>query len=321
MPPQLHVSRNLAGILCAFIASVGFSITDMSVKFLSGSYPLHQIIFIRSLVALALTLAIIIPLEGGFANLKTRRPIAHLIRGLCLVLANLMFFASLAILPLGDAVAIFFVAPLMTTALSVVFLRERVGFRRWSAVALGLVGVIFLVKPGQLGFQPATLLPVGAACFYSVLQIVTRKIGLTERASTMAFYIQLIFAVASVMFGICFREFESDSSHPSVEFITRPWIWPEQIDLAIMIGVGVASAASGYFISQAYRVAQVGSVAPIEYTALVMAVFWGIVVWAEWPPLSSWVGIMLILASGITVALREGRSGTLLASKRIYSRR
>ncbi|MDE0113202.1 MAG: DMT family transporter [Albidovulum sp.] len=321
MSPQIHISKNFTGILCAFAASLGFSITDMSIKFLSGDYPLHQIIFIRSLVALGLTLAIIIPLEGGFANLKTRRPLAHLIRGLCLVLANLMFFASLAILPLGDAVAIFFVAPLMTTALSVVILRERVGLKRWSAVALGLIGVIFLVKPGQLGFQPATLLPVGAACFYAVLQIVTRKIGLTERASTMAFYIQLIFAVASVVFGICFYEYESGFEHPSVEFITRPWVWPEQADLAIMVGVGVASAASGYFISQAYRIAQVSSIAPIEYTALVMAVFWGVVVWTEWPPLSSWIGILLILASGITVALREKRTGTALASKRIYSRR
>ena len=85
MPPRLQISASQIGILCAFLASVGFSITDLSVKLLSGNYPLHQIIFIRSIVALALTLAIIIPLEGGYVNLKTRRPIAHLIRGICLV--------------------------------------------------------------------------------------------------------------------------------------------------------------------------------------------------------------------------------------------
>ncbi len=321
MPSQLQISRNLAGIFCALAASVGFSITDVSIKFLSDGYPLHQIIFIRSLIALTLTLTIIIPLEGGFANLKTRRPAAHLIRGFCLVLANLLFFASLAVLPLGDAVAIFFVAPIMTITLSVIILREHVGVKRWSAVALGLAGVMLLVKPGMQGFQPATLLPVGAAFFYSVMQIVTRKIGLTERASTMAFYIQLVFAAASIIFGIGFYGFESESSHPSVEFITRPWTWPGQLDFAIMVGVGLASAFSGYFISQAYRMAQVSSIAPIEYTVLVLAVFWGVVVWADWPPISSWVGIVLILASGMIVAFREKRAGAPIASKRVYSRR
>ena len=128
------------GILCALAASIFFSLNDVTVKFLSGDYPLHQIVFIRALVALTLTLALITPFEGGFAALKTRRPALHLLRGVFVVIANSTFFAGIAVMPLADVTAIFFVAPLFITALSIIALGETVGPRRWAAVLVGLLG-------------------------------------------------------------------------------------------------------------------------------------------------------------------------------------
>ena len=107
----------LVGVLCALGASTAFSLNDMGIKFLSGDYPLHQVVLVRATVALLFTMAIFMPLEGGLKNIRTRRPVVHLLRGLCVVAANMTFFAAIAALPLADAVAIFFVAPLLITAL------------------------------------------------------------------------------------------------------------------------------------------------------------------------------------------------------------
>ncbi len=146
------VSSAIPGILCALAAWITFSLNDVGIKFLSGDYALHQIILVRSSIGLCITLAILVPLEGGYANLRTQVPLLHLVRGLSVVLANMSFFVGLATLELPVATAIFFAAPLFITALSVIFLGEQVGLRRWAAVAVGLVGVIIMMRPGSASF-------------------------------------------------------------------------------------------------------------------------------------------------------------------------
>ena len=127
------------GIACLIGGLVAVTLNDSIVKWLSGAYPLHEIILIRALVALAVTV-LIARLEGGLDLLKTRRPLAHLARGLLVLIANMAYFLALAAMPMADAAAIFFVAPLFITALSVPFLGERVGARRWLAVGVGMGG-------------------------------------------------------------------------------------------------------------------------------------------------------------------------------------
>jgi len=173
-----HHAGSLLGIACVIGAVVTFATQDMAIKWISGDYPLHEIIFVRALVALILTLSILVPLEGGYRNLRTTRLPLHLLRGLAVVIANMAFFTGLATLPLGEATAIFFVAPLLITALSVPLLGERVGARRWLAILVGLGGVTVMLRPGSGGFHPAFLLPLTAALAYALLQIMTRKLGM-----------------------------------------------------------------------------------------------------------------------------------------------
>ena len=130
---------NAIGIACAIGAGFFFSVNDVVIKFLSGDYPLHQVVLLRATIGMAVLLGLLAPLSGGFAQLKTRRLGAHLIRGLCVVFANMTFFLGLAVMPLADAVAIFFVSPLVITTFSVVFLGEAVGPRRWIAVVIPTV--------------------------------------------------------------------------------------------------------------------------------------------------------------------------------------
>ena len=164
-------SPHFTGILCVLGAVTAFTTQDMAIKWMSGDYPLHQIVLTRAIVALLLTLAVFMPLEGGLGNLRTRRLPLHLLRGLAVVFANMAFFTGLASLPLGEATAIFFVAPLFITLLSVVLLHEQVGPRRWLAVLVGLGGVVVMVRPGGETFQWAALFPLGAAFFLSLIHI------------------------------------------------------------------------------------------------------------------------------------------------------
>lgn len=310
------------GIACALGATVFFSLNDLSIKFLSGDYPLHQIVFLRAAVALLITLGIFMPLDGGWSALKTRRPGIHVIRGVCVVVANSTFFASIAAMPLADASAIFFVAPLFITGLSVVFLGEVVGIRRWIAVVVGLLGVVIVVRPTGAGFTAVALLPAIAALAYAGLQTMTRYTGMSERASTMSFYIQLTFLVVTGGLALTLGDGRfAGSENEALEFFLRPWVMPPLRDGLIMLALGGISACAGYLIAQAYRGTDAGVVAPFEYTALLLAVFWGIVIWGEWPAWSTWIGIVLIAGSGIYVALREAKLEAKPSAKRVAGRR
>ncbi|MEM7439213.1 MAG: DMT family transporter [Pseudomonadota bacterium] len=318
-------SRPLSiGIFCALGASLCFSLNDVSIKFLSGDYPLHQIVFARAAVALTITLIFIMPFEGGFAALRTRRPFLHAFRGLCVVVANSTFFAGIAVMPLADVTAIFFVAPLFITALSVVILKEVVGLRRWTAVAIGLAGVIIVVRPGGASFTSVAILPALAALAYAGLQVMTRKMGLSERASTMAIYIQLTFLFVSGGLGLALgdgRYLVSAGDSGALQFFLRPWVWPDTEDLWRMAFLGVLSACGGYLISQAYRGSDAALIAPFEYSSLILSVCFGYLIWAEVPLMTTWLGIALIAGSGIFIAWRESQVGAKPVAKRVAGRR
>lgn len=300
--PPLHV----IGILCALGATVAFTTQDMAIKWLSGDYPLHQIVLTRAIVGLSLTLAVFVPLEGGYRNLKTRRLPLHILRGLTVVFANMAFFTGIASMALGEATAIFFVAPLFITALSVLVLKEQVGPRRWLAVLVGLCGVVVMLRPGSDTFQWAAMFPLIAAFFYATLQILTRKLGISEKASTMAVYIQLTFIVVSGSIGLIAGDGRfAGSGEPALEFLLRAWTWPTGDDIWIMVGIGLMSGIGGYLISQAYRIAEAALVAPFEYVAMPLAVFWSVLIWNQWPDAVSWLGIALIGGAGLYVFYRE----------------
>ncbi len=309
-------------IACVVGSSFSFSITDVSIKFLSDSYPLHQLVLMRSVIALALTLIFVMSLGGGLKSLKTRRPLLHACRGLCVVIANLAFFSGIAVIPLAEATATFFVAPLLIAGFSAVILKERVGVRRWLALAAGFSGVLLIVRPGGVDYQWAALLPVLAAVAYATLHTITRNMGLSENAAAMAVYIHLTFIFACSAMGLAFGDGRfAGSGHPAVEFVLRAWQWPQGFDLVIICITGLASAVGAYLISQAYRLSEAGLVAPFEYTVLVLAVFWGYLIWGELPSLLAFVGIALVLGSGVFVAVREAGLGRGPSARRISGRR
>ena len=295
-------------IACALGGSLAFSINDITVKSFSASLPLHEVVLFRSLIALIFTLALLAPGRSIAEVFRTKRLSAHLFRGFCVVISNLTYFAALASLPLAEASAIFFVAPLLITASSAILLREHAGVWRWSALAIGMIGVLLIVKPGTVAFQWAVLMPLLSALAYAAMHTMTRQMGPDESAATMAVYIQVSFIASCLAMGIAFGDGRlAGSGHPALEFLFRAWAWPGPMDLALFLLAGVCSAVGGYLISQAYRSSAASLVAPFEYSALVLAAFWGYAIWGEVPGPVSAIGILLILASGVLMAVREAR--------------
>ena len=296
----------LFGPLSAVIAVFCFSTNDVAIKFISNDYALHLVVLIRSLVGLVVLFILIVPLSGGVKVLYTKRLGLHFLRGLCVVFANITFFLGLAALPLAEGVAIFFISPLLITIFSVIFLKEIVGPRRWAAVTIGLIGVLVILRPGSASFQTASLLPLSAAFGYATLHMLTRYIGKTESAASLSFYIQVTFLVVCLMSGLIIGDGKfSGWSDPSLEFLFRAWSWPSDDHYLILILIGTTSALGGFFISQAYRMSEAAIVAPFEYIALPIAVFWGVLVFGEWPDKTTFAGIALILGSGLYIIWRE----------------
>lgn len=160
-----------------------------------------------------------------------------------------------------------------------------------------LPGLLFGVPNASLG-----RIQIAYAC----TQILTRKIGLADKASTTAMYVQVSFFLLATLFGLIAGDGNfSGADHPSVEFLLRAWRWPGADDALLMAACGVLVAAGGYLLSQAYRVAAASAIAPYEYSALALAVFWGIVIWGDWPDMGTAIGIVLIVGSGLLIFYRE----------------
>ncbi|WP_341367845.1 DMT family transporter [Yoonia sp. BS5-3] len=296
------------GALCAAVSVMFFSVNDVAVKFLSGGYALHQVVLLRSVLGLLVIMIVVAPLTEGWAIARTKRLGMHMLRGLCVVFANMTFYLGLAAMPLADAVAIFFISPLVITVFSVIFLKETVGPLRWSAIAVGFVGVVIMVRPGTAAFQIASLWPLLAAFCYAGIHIITRRIAGTESATTMVFYIQIMFIIVSIGIGLVVGDGRFDTqSDPSLSFLLRAWSWPLPADYPLFVLLGIGIGIGGYLISQAYRVAEASFVAPFEYLALPMSVVWGMILFDEYPSLWDYVGMGLILGAGLFVVWREAR--------------
>lgn len=300
-PARSHV---LLGIACAIGGSATLSLNDLCIKALSGAYPLHEVILVRGVIGLVFILGFAWATGQG-AIWRSTRPGFHLGRAMIVMISNATYFLGLAALPLADAAAIGFVAPILLTLLSVVLLGEKVGPHRWGAVVVGLGGVVIMLNP-EGEFRPAALLILISAFTYATTQIMTRAARATESAATINFYTQAGFIVTSLAMGAWAGDGHmAGSGDASLEFLFRPWVWPETADWVYFAGTGVAVAAGGMLMAQAYRMNEAALVAPFEYVSMPLAVLWGLVVFGTFPDARGWLGIVLIVGAGLYTLWRE----------------
>jgi drug/metabolite transporter (DMT)-like permease len=223
-------------------------------------------------------------------------------RGAALLSSSLLFITGLRFLPIAEASATGFVAPLFVTALSILFLRESVGLRRWLATVVGLVGVLIILRPGTGAFHPAAFFPLVSALAWACTLIMTRMMSGKERAATTMSW--------SSIAGVCIL----------TALVPLVWVTPSWHDIWFGIFIGVASTAGQWIVVLAFRYADASVLAPFSYTQLLWVSILGFLVFGESPDIWTVTGAVFIVASGLYTAHRERvRRSQLLAQDGEFS--
>lgn len=272
----------------AMLAAVGvFSLMDAGLKQLTVHYPPLQVAALRGAASLPFVLAWALATVGARPLLRVRWSL-HLLRGALGITMMAAFVYALRSLPLSSAYSIFFVAPLLITALSVPILGEKVGPRRWSAIAIGLVGVLVLLRPtGEGMLSLAALAVLLAALMYSVSAITVRVLARTDSTQSMMVWLMAMIAVGAGLLAI------------------PGWVPLRAVDGWLILGVGIAGALGQYAITEAFRRGEASLIAPLEYTGLVWGVLLDATLWGVLPNAVTWLGAGIIVASGLYLLRRE----------------
>lgn len=288
IPHPDHAANPITGIVLLVSAVSIFPVLDSIAKSLAPHYPVVQITWARYFFqTVALLAFFFVFLRRPLSVLRTRRMRLQVLRGVIMIASNLLFISGLKYLPLADATAILFVSPLLVAALSMPLLGERVGPRRWTAVAIGLFGMLIVIRPGWGVFGWPALFPFSVACLYAIYQIATRSLAATDHPYTTIFYTSIVgLAAASTI-------------------VPFQWVSPSLIDwgwMAIMGGMGVF----GHFILiRAFDYAEASALAPYNYFQIVSSVTCGYLVFGHFPDRWTFLGTAVIVASGLYVAYRE----------------
>jgi drug/metabolite transporter (DMT)-like permease len=287
---QLPIQRNMLGIAYRVMAMACGAALSGLVKWTGGhGIPVFEIIFFRNAFAFV-PLGLYIWRTTGFSVLKTRRPGGHLARATIGLVGMFCGFAAVQHMPLTEAAAFNFAAPLFMTAFSALLLKEVVGPHRWGAVIVGFIGVLIMVRPAPGHFNLIGVsLALTAAIGMAGAGVAIRQIATTERGATIVFY----FTLAGTAVGAAGSAFH--------------WVTPDPTTLGLLILGGLIGGVSQLLITEALRLAPVGVVAPFDYTQLIWAALIGYLVWGETPALATVVGAVIVAASGAYILHREMR--------------
>lgn len=283
-----HAQSRRARAIMLMLAAVGlFALMDAGLKLLSAHYPPFQVAALRGASSLPFVLAWAAATTGLAPLLRVRWSL-HLLRAVLGVGMMASFVFALRTLPLSTTYSIFFIAPLLITALSVPFLGERVGPRRWTAIAIGLVGVLVVLRPTGEGVLSVAGLAVLLAAFgYSVSAITVRVLARTDSTQAMVVWLMAMMALGAGALAL------------------PGWVPLRGEDWWIILGIGIGGAFGQYTITEAFRLGEASLIAPLEYTALIWGVALDLALWGVLPDAVTWLGAGIIIVSGLYLLRRE----------------
>jgi S-adenosylmethionine uptake transporter len=278
-----HIARGIAFALIAFSI---FSCADAGVKWLTERYSVFQIIFVSNLFTL-IPVALLIRHEGGLHKLRPRHPWLVGLRSILLAIDMVLVFYAFVELPLADAYALIFAVPMVVTALSVPILGEKVGWRRWSAVVVGFIGVLIVLRPGIAELKAGHIAAISSALFFGLSLILVRRMGKDESAGGLIFW--MVVALLAV----------------SAPVMPEVYVPMSGLDLGLMAVLGLLSGAGHLMLIRAFRLAPSAIVAPFHYSQMIWAVFFGLFLFGDIP--DAWVisGSAVIIGSGLYILWRE----------------
>jgi drug/metabolite transporter (DMT)-like permease len=281
------LAPNVRGSLWILASAFAFSLMNAIIKHLGSELHAFEIAFFRALLGIILIAPF--ALRWGLAGLKTSRPILHLFRSLMSICAMLTYFYALANMPLAAAVGIAFSKPLFTVVFAVLFLDEKVGWRRWLATLFGFAGVLVMLNPtgGELGLPAISNLV--SSLVMGIVMILVKKMTDTEQASTMLFYFSLAAAMGS---GIAMVPF---------------WVTPGPDLYLVLLALGIVGTLGQYFLTRAYRAGDASAITPMDYFQLLFAAMLGLAFFGEIPDIRTAIGGLMIVASNLYIMHRNAK--------------
>ena len=282
------------GIILMIVATVLFASASAASKWLVAIYPVGEVLFLRSLSSFLACAVVMLPVTG-LSVFVTRRPLDHLARGLSQSISQAALLLAFSLMPLAGAVAINFSAPLFAALVSIVWLKERAGYVRGTALVVGFLGVLIVTNPGANSLTLGALFALVNAVMYGTVTVAVRGMTRTELANTL-----VIWQLAVLAF---FHSF----------LLVFGWRWPTPIEAAMLFGTGFINALGQWFWTKALHLAPAAAVTPFYYLMLVWALVIGFIVWGEVPTVSLLVGSSIVVATGLFLFLREARLQRRLA--------
>jgi|SRR5215471_4894227 len=290
---SLHAGHEkpLAGIVCKSMAMLMFSLMFAAIRWLGPHFPIGEMVFFRTFLGIPV-IVLVAYHSGGLHLLATKRIDSHALRSIAGAISMFCNFTAYTLLPLADATAIGFAAPLFVVVLAALMLRERVHIYRWSAVVIGFIGVVIIVGPEA---QMARSVVIGAAfaltgaALAALAMIFLRRMSAHEHPTTIAFYF---------MVTTC-----------AISLFTLPFGWniPTGQEALILALTGLSGGIGQLFLSFSYRYSEASMLAPFDYTAMIWAVALGYFLFGELPMPQVWIGAAVVVAAGLLIIWRERR--------------
>ncbi len=295
MKPPTHIP--LSAVLLIVLASACFTSVDATVKHLSQRYPVPLLVWARWGMQTLIMLAVLGP-RLRLDLVRTQRLPMHILRGVVLVASGTCFFSSLKYLPLAEATALNFTAPMLVTLMAGWFLGEHITQPRWAFVVVGFIGMLLIVRPGTEVLHPAALLALAAAALYASFQILTRKLA-GEDLMVLLFFPSL---VGTVLFSIAVPFFHYEAWYPVA-------------DVLLFFGIGIMGFVGHLLFIKAFQAASASAIAPFTYSQLVWSTFAGWLVFGSFPDGWTLSGIVVIAGSGVVLTWYERWRANLPASE------
>jgi drug/metabolite transporter (DMT)-like permease len=282
-PRRDHVPLGIFFMVCATVLFAGSSAIS---KWLVASYPVGEVLFTRTLVSLIAFALFILP-NTGLAVFRTARLHHHLARSVSQGISQTSLVIAFSLMPLGAAIAINFSSPLWATLVSALIFKEMVGPARWTALLVGLVGVLIVTRPGAETFQVGALFALANAILYGTVTAAVRRMTATESAETLTIYQLAILT----LFFTC--------------LLPLGWETPTWFDIGLMVLNGATNALGQYLWTRALFLAPASAVAPFYYLSLVWALMIGFLVWGDVPTPALLIGSAIVIAMGLFLLWRE----------------
>ena len=276
----------MKAVIFSLLGWMFLPVMDGFAKYLSDDLPILQITWARYFFTVAFTLPIML-LFYKKQLVWSDKPKLQIFRGLILLSANICFFYAISIISLAKALTLAFVAPLIVTAFSPLLLGEKVGFRRWTAVAVGFIGSLVVIRPGFLELNPASLAALGTGFFYGFYLIITRKLSTSDNPLLTLLITGLVGAIL-VSFVVPFY-----------------WVKPTLIQWSLMAGIGIFACIGHLFLILSLKYADASKLAPLGYSEIIPNVIISYYFFSELPDNWTYLGLFIIILSGLYISRRE----------------